>query len=299
MKETAYPKSRFRLEKQALRYLQHIIDGKNKSPGQFPKVTEVPENILSRGIHFLSWCEKQNSFKRRCEKAIDMLSMSLHEVEDFRTNFAGRLFADIASIYLTAHQAEINPDRTVASGENALLFFEKLYPNSFGIRYSSAFNIGSLGYASMPDGFIVGPSGIVSVCEYTLMENKAYFKNRHYRFKTRKRKSPDIFSNSDLLFVVPQTVPYVMKEIGESVGDEVKFLELPFSRSDFRKFFNKSCHTYGIDKSIFTLKGDGVIYPAPQRLARQSVGLVKISEAKCLMPPTQGRGCGVYERKAV
>ena len=230
----AYRKSRFPLE----RVPPYIIDRQNNLLRQSPKVSE---SVLSNGANFFTWYGMRNDFKEACERAHEILSASSYELEHLINLFAGKIFEDIASIYLS-REAKVHPERTVISGENTLLFFEDLYPNSWKIRYPYPFNIDSLNDHSVPDGLIVDGSGVITICEYTLMEDKLYFKDKYRKFKSLKKKFPKIFGRSDFLFVVPRTSSDIMRGIQENVGgnNTVRFLELPFSRLDFRQFFERT-----------------------------------------------------------
>lgn len=214
----------------------------------FSPFTQAPKIISIHSSHFVRWYQRQNSFQDILDETEYMLFTSSDDADRIKSRLAGGLFQDIASISLIKNVAKNNSERTVVLAANALSFFTQLYPNASVIHYSITSD--SLEGATAPDGLIVDKSGtVISVCEYTLNENQSYFKNKYLSFRAKKRNFPEIFACSNLLFVVPKTVPLVMEQIKEAIGDRtVKFLELPFSRTEFRKFIETVCTTHGYSR---------------------------------------------------
>lgn len=191
------------------------MDSKDNGLGRF---TGVPENVDIGNRFFLGWYQKQDSFQKILGEAKYMLATSSEDANEAISRLSGGLFQDIASIYLIGNQAKNNPERTVVLTANALSFFTDLYPNASEVHHPISGN--SLDGASVPDGLIIDKLGIVSVCEYTLRENQRYFEDKYHKFRTKKIK--------------------------ENIGDStVQFLELLFSRNEFRNFIEKVCATHG------------------------------------------------------
>lgn len=232
------------------------MDIKNNGLGRF---TVSPENVLIGNRFFVRWYKRQDSFQDILAEAKYMLFTSSEGANEVKSRLSGGLFQDIASIYLVGNVAKNNSERTVVLADNVLSFFRGLYPNAAVIH--NPVTADSLTGASAPDGLIVDKSGIVSVCEYTLNANQWYFENKYSKFRAKKRNFPELFAHSNLLFVVPKTVPSVMEGIKAAVGDNtVQFLELPFSRTDFRRFIKKVCRKNGMYDSegkevVFINKG--------------------------------------------
>lgn len=215
----------------------------NNGLGRF---TGSPENVSVGNRFFVKWYQRQDSFNALLDEAKYMLFMSSDDANEVTSRLSGGLFQDIASIYLVGNVARNNSEKTVILAGDVLSFFRDLYPNASVIR--NPITTDSLRGASTPDGLIVDKSGIDKVCEYTLNENKWYFKNKYLNFKAQKRNFPELFAHSNLLFVLPSTVHPVMGEIKAAIGDRaVQFLELPFSRTEFRKFVEKVCAGHGMN----------------------------------------------------
>lgn len=239
MKETVYPTSSFTPEQQAL---YAIMDSKDNGLRQF---TGASENVSVGNRFFLRWYQEQDSFQKILGEAKYMLYTSSEDANEVISRLSGGLFQDIASIYLIRKEAKNNSERTVVLTANVLSFFTDLYPNASVIH--DTITTDSLRGASVPDGLIIDKLGIVSVCEYTLNEDQRYFEDKYHKFRTKKRNFSELFANSNLLFVVPKSVYPVMEKIKVAIGDStVQFLEISFSRTEFRKFIEKVLVTHGM-----------------------------------------------------
>ena len=252
VKEIPYPTNSFTLGQQAL---CAIMDSKDNGLGRF---TGVPENVDICNRFFLRWYQKQDSFQEILGEAQYMLATSSEDANEAISRLSGGLFEDIASIYLIRKEAKNNSERTVVLTANVLSFFTDLYPNASVVH--NTITTDSLKGASVPDGLIIDKLGIVSVCEYTLREGQQYFEDKYHKFRTKKRNFPELFANSNLLFVVPKTVRPAMEKIKENIGDStVQFLELPFSRTEFRKFIEKVARGHGmVDDEKQAVKMDNI-----------------------------------------
>lgn len=227
-----YPTSSFTPEQQAL---SAIMDSKDNGLRRF---AGAPESVSIGNRFFLRWYQEQDSFQKILGEAKHILSTSSEDANEVISKLSGGLFQDIASIYLIGKEERNSLERTVVLPANVFSFFTNLYPNASVIH--NTITTESLKGASVPDGLIIDKLGIVSVCEYTLNEGQSYFEDKYYKFRTKKRNFPWLFTNSNLLFVVPNTVHPVMEKIKENIGDStVQFLEIPFSRNEFRKFIEK------------------------------------------------------------
>ena len=157
------------------------------------------------------------------------------ELEEIRKRFAGRLYEDLAYIFMANEEFQSG---VILSPERAFEFYRAMYPNKDIIEHP--FGSNSLKGISVPDGIAVreneGIDSIVGVCEYTLSGHRGIFQDKYEWFNARKRNFPGLFSNAQLLFVVPNKTSL----LGAAKGrNQVRFNKMPFTHEQFRNFIDK------------------------------------------------------------
>ncbi|MEK0337651.1 MAG: hypothetical protein QQN41_09495 [Nitrosopumilus sp.] len=172
-----------------------------------------------------------NRFRQIYDEAFEyyLVPHTDEEIEEYEHRLAGGLFQDLAYSYLSGTQPQ---SRVLLSPKKTLEFYEKL---TGAKRVEHTLGLDSLD-SSNPDGLIVEEHGggirIVAVCEYTLSGYVLGFENKYGGFAIGKKKRPGVFTDAQLLFVVPKETNMPI------VHNNVETEEMPFTHGQFRNFVN-------------------------------------------------------------
>ncbi len=194
----------------------------------------VPKPVTS-GKDVLQWFEQSEKFQEMYRGAISfhLLPRTDSEIEEYRCRFSGKIYQYLAHCFLAGKQTG---NRILFSPQRTLEFYKSLHPEADEIDGPLGFN--SLEGISVPDGIIVERAEnnrILTICEYTLTGINSYFEKKYRGFTIDKRKFPQLFANTQLLFVTPELtdIPTAITKRDGAV------LFLPFKHNQFRNFVNK------------------------------------------------------------
>ena len=163
--------------------------------------------------------------------AVDYIR-SYKSLDYFEKYFAGRLFEDLAFMVLL--KRGVGP---VLSPEMTFEFYRWLHP--YDVIKSNAMGFTSLDGVTVPDGLVLeeqrGILRIIAISEYTLNEDPRTFRKKLRGFMTGITRYPTVFSDSQLLFIIPEgnnPLQYIK-------SDDVATEYVPVNRSALREFSNR------------------------------------------------------------
>lgn len=194
----------------------------------------IPKPVTSRK-DVLQWLEESENFQEMYREAIlfHLLPRTDYEIEEYRSRFSGKIYQNLASCFLAGKQTG---SRILLSLQRTFEFYKSLHPEAEEIDNPLGFN--SLERISVPDGIIVERAEnnrILTICEYTLTGINSYFEKKYRGFNIDKRKFPQLFADTQLLFVTPE-LTHIPTAITKRDG---AVLFLPFKHNQFRNFVNK------------------------------------------------------------
>lgn len=190
-------------------------------------------------------------FRMRYQEAFryHLLPRTDQPLNSFRNRLAGALFQGAALLY---YALALPQSQLMLFSDKTFDLYRKLYPNS--PKKEEPLGQTSLVGVSVPDGMVIdtskGEEQILAVCECTLSGGSDYY-DRHYQgFIMDRKRFPALFAPTHLVFVTPKH-PYFLPHIEKD--KEVKAVELPFSREQFRDYLDSVYNFYRLDQDMPTL----------------------------------------------
>lgn len=196
------------------------------------KMPSLPEDLTDPKA-ILEIFLKTNRFKQIYQKATEIFqqSMSKKEFQMIKGQFAGRIFQDLAYIYISWQMAQIESSKVLLSPELTMEFYRYLYKDFLGEKLdTSLFDLTGLKNISIPDGMVVDDQRIGGLYEYTLRRvSQQFIDSKNYSLYLDRNMFSGFEPEVGLTVVMPE---------GQSDLNlkKAKIIQLPFTRGDFGEF---------------------------------------------------------------
>lgn len=158
-------------------------------------------------------------------------SMSREELQMKKGRFAGRIFQDLAYIYISWQMAQIESNKVLLSPELTMEFYQYLSRDFLGKRLNIfPFGLTGLKNVPVPDGMVVCNQRIGGLYEYTLKRvSQQYIDSKNNSLYFDRKMFSGFEPEAGLTVVMPE---------GQSDLNlkKAEIIQLPFSRGDFGEF---------------------------------------------------------------
>lgn len=184
--------------------------------------------------NLFDWYAQSEMFKKVIESddGNSLVSLNGNNGSKREHDFAGRVFEDIAFIYVAVKFAK----HIVLSPKETLDVFKRMYPDPEIINFSPFET--TIAGVSVPDGLVVDreTGKVLKILEFSLDKNADRIAGKVRTILQGRERLNKEFGGSTFLFVMPQTFP-----VHQSIKDNrasVSSHQLPFNRKDFGGYIN-------------------------------------------------------------
>lgn len=188
-------------------------------------------NILSSRKELIKGFGLSPAFTDIYQEAVrfHLMPHSDQEMKYFRGRFAGAVFQSMA--------LNATPELTLLP-ENVLTFYRKMYPHVPLVE--NPVGLTSLMGISVPDGLGIrieqlGKVNVTNVYECSLTNRVDGYERHYLGFLIRRKKFPNIFADSQLVFITPRE-SYLPSDIRKDPN--VRLVELGISRKQLRDYID-------------------------------------------------------------
>lgn len=208
-------------------------------------MVEKGEIPLNDWKSLFKWYARSDMFKAviKSKDGNSSISLNGNKNRKLKSDFAGRVFEDIAFIYVAAKFAK----HIVLSPEETLGVFRRIYSDPEIINFFP-FETTIVG-VSVPDGLVIdGKTGkVLKILEFSLDKKVDRIAGKIRTILQGRERLNKEFGESTFLFVMPQTFP-VPQSIRDN-GASVSLHQLPFNRKWFGGFINYLFEKCVLDRS--------------------------------------------------
>lgn len=158
-------------------------------------------------------------------------SMGREELQVKKGRFAGRIFQDLAYIYISWQMSQIESSKVLLSPELTMEFYRYLYRDFLGKKLVTfPFDLTGLKNISVPDGMVVCNQRIGGLYEYTLKRvSQGFINSKNSLLYLNRSRFSGFEPEAGLTVVMPEGQLELNLKKAE-------IIQLPFTRGDFGKF---------------------------------------------------------------
>ncbi len=205
---------------------------REKQTDQGLEMPSLPEDLTDPKAILEIFLET-NRFKQIYQKATEIFQQPMRgrEFQGKKAYFAGRIFQDLAYIYISWQMAQTESSKVLLSPELTLEFYKYLYGDFLGERVdTSPFGLTGLENKSVPDGMVVDDQRIDGLYEYTLRRiSQPFIDSKNYSLYLDR----NIFSGFEPGVGLTVVMPEGQSDLNLK---KAEIIQLPFTRGDFGKF---------------------------------------------------------------
>jgi len=205
---------------------------RERQTDQVLKMPRLPGD-LTNSKAILKFFLETKRFKEIYQKATEIFqqSMSREELQMKKGRFAGRIFQDLAYIYISWQMAQIESSKVLLSPELTMEFYQYLSRDFLGKKLDTfPFGLTGMKNKLVPDGIVVCNQRIGGLYEYTLRRvSQQYIDSKNSSLYFNRKMFSGFEPEAGLTVVMPE---------GQSDLNlkKAEIIRLPFTRGDFGKF---------------------------------------------------------------